>query len=209
MRCPTAESGVSHAQSAITQNDKNTHMLESRSVRLISIVRRVSRGIHERAEDRVTCKRCIPIVAIRWLSSLINRSKVTISITIGIRIKLNCQPKRYNTISGAMPMMTMHVDEHAQSVSQLFHGPAPRSPLHRLSIRLRRSRSNTSTEYSLPGATQLSQVRSISPSGLCELPEHETPADPRHFGRSAPRGGGGLCVRPLSTTPTPSHSLTR
>ena len=77
------------------------------------------------------------------------------------------------------------------------------------SIRLRRSRSNTSTEYSLPGATQLSQARSISPSGLCELPEHETPADPRHFGRSAPRGGGGLCVRPLSTTPTPSHSLTR
>ena len=105
----------------------------------------------------MTCKRCIPIVAIRWLSSLINRSKVTISITIGIRIKLNCQPKRYNTISGAMPMMTMHVDEHAQSVSQLFHGPAPRSPLHRLSIRLRRSRSNTRTEYSLPGATQLSQ----------------------------------------------------
>ena len=46
----------------------------------------------------------------------------------------------------------------SQSVSQLFHGPAPRSPLHRLSIRLRRSRSDTSTEYSLPGATQLSQV---------------------------------------------------
>ena len=49
-----------------------------------------------------------------------------------------------------------------QSVSQ-FHGPTPRSP-HRLSIRLRRSRSTTSTEYSLPGATQLSQVRSVSPS---------------------------------------------
>ena len=70
----------------------------------------------------------------------------------------------------------------SQSVSQLFHGPAPRSPLrklslgkgwgckctrshHRLAVRLRHSRSNTSTEYSLPGATQLSQVRSISPSG--------------------------------------------
>ena len=58
----------------------------------------------------------------------------------------------------------------ARSVSQLFHGPAPRSPLHRLAVRLRHSRSNTSTEirvgtYSLPGATQLSQVRSISPSG--------------------------------------------
>ena len=63
--------------------------------------------------------------------------------------------------------------QSVRSVSQLFHGPAPRSPLHRLSIRLRHSRSNTSTEYSstvvsdrrsrgLP--TQLSQVRSISPS---------------------------------------------
>ena len=31
----------------------------------------------------------------------------------------------------------------SQSVSQLFHGPAPRAPLHRLSIRLRRSRSTT------------------------------------------------------------------
>ena len=51
-----------------------------------------------------------------------------------------------------------------QSVNQLFHGPAPRSPLHRLAVRLRHSRSNTSTEYSLPGATQLSQVRSISRS---------------------------------------------
>ena len=30
-----------------------------------------------------------------------------------------------------------------QSVSQLFHGPAPRSPLHRLAVRLRHSRSNT------------------------------------------------------------------
>ena len=33
------------------------------------------------------------------------------------------------------------------SVSQLFHGPAPRSPLHRLAVRLRHSRSDTSTEY--------------------------------------------------------------
>ena len=32
----------------------------------------------------------------------------------------------------------------------VFHGPAPRSPLHRLAVRLRHSRSNTSTEYSLP-----------------------------------------------------------
>ena len=34
----------------------------------------------------------------------------------------------------------------SQSVSQLFHGPAPRSTLRRLAVRLRRSRSNTSTE---------------------------------------------------------------
>ena len=44
----------------------------------------------------------------------------------------------------------------SQSVSQLLHGPAPRSPLYRLAVRLRHSRSNTKTEYSLPGATQLS-----------------------------------------------------
>ena len=49
----------------------------------------------------------------------------------------------------------------SQSVISRSH---PRSPLHRLSIRLRRSRTTTSTEYSLPGATQLSQVRSVSPS---------------------------------------------
>ena len=34
-----------------------------------------------------------------------------------------------------------------QSVSQLFHGPAPRSPLHRLVVRLRHSRSNTSNSF--------------------------------------------------------------
>ena len=51
----------------------------------------------------------------------------------------------------------------SQSVSQLFHGPAPRSPLHRLAVRLRHSRSNTSTEYSLPGATQLSPYKSRFP----------------------------------------------
>ena len=35
-----------------------------------------------------------------------------------------------------------------QSVSQLFHGPAPRSPLHRLAVRLRHSRSNISLQIS-------------------------------------------------------------
>ena len=49
--------------------------------------------------------------------------------------------------------------ELSQSVSQLFHGPAPRSPLHRLAVRLRHSRSNTSTEYSLPGATHVLNCR--------------------------------------------------
>ena len=34
-------------------------------------------------------------------------------------------------------------DTQTQSVIQLFHGPAPRSPLHRLAVRLRHSRSNT------------------------------------------------------------------
>ena len=59
--------------------------------------------------------------------------------------------------------------ESCQSVSQFFHG-APRSPLHRLSVRFRRSRSNTSTEYSLPGATQtvLSiMYHSVSPVVTC------------------------------------------
>ena len=60
---------------------------------------------------------------------------------------------------------------YKHSVSQLFHGPAPRSPLHRLAVRLRHSRSNTSTEYSLPGATQLSQVRvNLSQRTGCSLP---------------------------------------
>ena len=60
----------------------------------------------------------------------------------------------------------------SQSVSQLFHGPAPRSPLHRLAVRLRHSRSNTSTEYSLPGATQL------RPQTTDELPARRQDARP-------------------------------
>ena len=46
----------------------------------------------------------------------------------------------------------------------------PALTLHRLSIRLRHSRSNTSTEYSLPGATQLSPVS-------CEVNLESLPAD--------------------------------
>ena len=58
---------------------------------------------------------------------------------------------------------SLHV---VKSVSQSsISRTRPALTLHRLAVRLRHSRSNTSTEYSLPGATQLSQVRSISPSG--------------------------------------------
>ena len=53
------------------------------------------------------------------------------------------------------PLAAHRTHHSARSRSRSFHGPAPRSPLHRLSIRLRRSRSTTSTQYSLPGATQL------------------------------------------------------
>ena len=83
-----------------------------------------------------------------------------------------------------------------QSVSQLFHGPAPRSPLHRLAVRLRHSRSNTSTEYSLPGATQLSQVRSISPSG--QSPYYSRYSTVRHGTIFHRYTGGGLPYGPDS-----------
>ena len=78
-------------------------------------------------------------------------------------------PPRWRLCSCALSSLSSRVPisqllSVSKSLSQLFHGPTPRSPLHRLSIRLRRSRSTTSTEYSLPGATQLSQVRSVSPS---------------------------------------------
>ena len=43
----------------------------------------------------------------------------------------------------------------SQSVSQLFHGPAPRSPLHRLAVRLRHSRSNTSGRVLAPGGDSI------------------------------------------------------
>ena len=72
---------------------------------------------------------------------------------------------QYSTHSQSMNLYnTQHVHtfrwllgaRDSQSVSQLFHGPTPRSPL-------RRSRSNTSTEYTRSRGllkTQLSQVRS-------------------------------------------------
>ena len=61
----------------------------------------------------------------------------------------------------------------ARSVSQLFHGPAPRSPLHRLAVRLRHSRSNTSTEIRVlaPGGYSIvaSEVNLSQRTG-CSLP---------------------------------------
>ena len=42
---------------------------------------------------------------------------------------------------------------------RLFHGPAPRSHLRRLSVRLRRSRSNTSTAYRVLAPTGLLNYR--------------------------------------------------
>ena len=82
-------------------------------------------------------------------------------------------------------MKTLSVN---QSVSQFFHGPTPRSPLHRLSIRLHRSRSTTSTEYSLPGATQLSQVQ-VTVSALSQR---------------GPRRTGGRHSRGNVTNPNPN-----
>ena len=68
----------------------------------------------------------------------------------------------------------------SQSVSQLLHGPAPRSPLYRLAVRLRHSRSNTSTEYSLPGATQLRESARIKgdKAGVRNQRPHATVASP-------------------------------
>ena len=50
-----------------------------------------------------------------------------------------------------------------QSVSQqLFHGPAPRSPLHWLSVRFRRSRSNTQVPSTRSRAATLMATLSIA-----------------------------------------------
>ena len=78
----------------------------------------------------------------------------------------------------------LRATETSQSVSQLFHGPAPRSPLHRLAVRLRHSRSNTSTERTrsrgLPNVRRGARVRhgqkplSNSPSGQGPRPHRGT-----------------------------------
>ena len=60
--------------------------------------------------------------------------------------------RRLSSPAPPLPFSTVRQSEISRS--------SPRSPLRRL----RRSRSNRSIKYSLPGATQLSQVRSFSPS---------------------------------------------
>ena len=81
-----------------------------------------------------------------------------------------------------------------QTVSQsVISRSRPALTPHRLAVRLRHSRSNTSTEYSLPGATQLSQVRSISPSGqgvpcrICFVTKRSGLGPPR---KKTPGGAG-------------------
>ena len=54
-----------------------------------------------------------------------------------------------------MHPFTVNLQPVSQLSCQLFHGPAPRSPLRLLSVRLRRSRSNTSTEHTSPECLQL------------------------------------------------------
>ena len=73
-------------------------------------------------------------------------------------------PPRHLRHVGVAKASGVLLDGRPSSTPPRFHGPAPRSPLPRLrlAVRLRHSRSNTSTEYSLPGATQLSQVRLTS-----------------------------------------------
>ena len=66
------------------------------------------------------------------------------------------------------------VESITQSVSQLFHGPAPRSPLHRLAVRLRHSRSNTSTEKPLMG-NSISDNREERPARLLGRPSQYLP----------------------------------
>ena len=88
--------------------------------------------------------------------------------------------------AGSAPAKVACNTQFAQpNLELIFHGPAPRSP-HRLAVRLRHSRSNKSTEYSLPGATQLSQVRSISRSGQDVL-HVGVKRDPTNFSTPAMR----------------------
>ena len=63
----------------------------------------------------------------------------------------------------------------SQPVSQLFHGPAPRSPLHRLAVRLRHSRSNTidgvtAYRYAAPRSSQRLATSKVTTKTHQKLP---------------------------------------
>ena len=80
-----------------------------------------------RVGNNVTCSRSRPDVG-RVVS--INSVSLHTTVSLGTH---------RTTVARAPGGRSIHGSWVSQSVSQLFHGPAPRSPLHRLSIRLRRS----------------------------------------------------------------------
>ena len=69
---------------------------------------------------------------------------------------------------GSVPL-PLPLPRHRQSVSQLFHGPAPRSPLHRLAVRLRHSRSNSNTSRDLPSTRSRGLPRAGGPGAITNL----------------------------------------
>ena len=83
-----------------------------------------------------------------------------------------------------------------QSVSQLFHGPAPRSPLHRLALRLRHSRSNCTVH----GPQR--HAKSHPRTGHTREPDRGTGPDTQRA--QAHRHAGGS--RDTQTVPTRAHS---
>ena len=113
-------------------------------------------------------RRALP-PALRYL--MINCGGVALCLSVWKMAKLEyITSSRYSRDTGlGPPTGDMHMAARLwrhQSVSQLFHGPAPRSPLHRLAVRLRHSRSNTSTEYSLPGPFSVIRSTRFAWSGL-------------------------------------------
>jgi hypothetical protein len=90
-----------------------------------------------------------------------------------------------------------------QTVSQVFHGPAPRSPLRRLSVRLCRSRSTCTTQVPsvlAPGRATGPQNRVYSICQLSQVRGHSLPACrvvpvafcPVLLGRDCVRQSGGV-----------------
>ena len=81
--------------------------------------------------------------------------------------------KRYTSNITARPRGSVSsAGSVSQSVSQLFHGPAPRSPLHRLAVRLRHSRSTGSglvARADVPlGMCVCAFVGRVGCEGMCE-----------------------------------------